>query len=562
MEKKWNLIPTNEQEVADLSTALKINKNICAVLVQRNIISYDQAKDFFRPNLTHLHNPFLMKDMEKAVLKVIDAISLNKNILILGDYDVDGTTSVAVLFSFFKKIHPNILYYIPNRYKEGYGVSKAGIDFAIENKIDILITVDCGIKSASLIEYALENNIETIICDHHLPPEVNPPAYAILNPKQVDCNYPCIELCGCGIVFKYISAIAIKLNMPTESYMQYIDLVAVAIAADIVPIVGENRVLTLLGLEKINTNPQIGLKVLLQFFEHKVKINVRDLVFSITPRINAAGRIDDAKKAVELFIAEDIETAQNIASILQDNNKERKTLDKDIFEEAKAMVENDVYEKNKKSTVVYQPHWSKGVIGIVASRLIENFYKPTIVLSKSGEIVSGSGRSVEGFDLHHAIEKCSAYLIGFGGHFAAAGLTLYEKNIIPFTEAFEKAVSENITLDQLTPTLHINAVLQFNEITFSFHKLLEQMEPFGTANMQPIFMSKQVYDAGDSVIVKDAHINFKLIQNNKKLYGFGFNLAHKFNIVQAKKGFDIAYKIVVENYQNKEYLKLHIVDIR
>ena len=562
MEKKWNLIPTNEQEVADLSTALKINKNICAVLVQRNIISYDQAKDFFRPNLTHLHNPFLMKDMEKAVLKVIDAISLNKNILILGDYDVDGTTSVAVLFSFLKKIHPNILYYIPNRYKEGYGVSKAGIDFAIENKIDILITVDCGIKSASLIEYALENNIETIICDHHLPPEVNPPAYAILNPKQVDCNYPCIELCGCGIVFKYISAIAIKLNMPTESYMQYIDLVAVAIAADIVPIVGENRVLTLLGLEKINTNPQIGLKVLLQFFEHKVKINVRDLVFSITPRINAAGRIDDAKKAVELFIAEDIETAQNIASILQDNNKERKTLDKDIFEEAKAMVENDVHEKNKKSTVVYQPHWSKGVIGIVASRLIENFYKPTIVLSKSGEIVSGSGRSVDGFDLHHAIEKCSAYLIGFGGHFAAAGLTLYEKNIIPFTEAFEKAVSENITLDQLTPTLHINAVLQFNEITFSFHKLLEQMEPFGTANMQPIFMSKQVYDAGDSVIVKDAHINFKLIQNNKKLYGFGFNLAHKFNIVQAKKGFDIAYKIVVENYQNKEYLKLHIVDIR
>ena len=562
MEKKWNLIPTNEQEVADLSTALKINKNICAVLVQRNIISYDQAKDFFRPNLTHLHNPFLMKDMEKAVLKVIDAISLNKNILILGDYDVDGTTSVAVLFSFLKKIHPNILYYIPNRYKEGYGVSKAGIDFAIENKIDILITVDCGIKSASLIEYALENNIETIICDHHLPPEVNPPAFAILNPKQVDCSYPCIELCGCGIVFKYISAIAIKLNMPTESYMQYIDLVAVAIAADIVPIVGENRVLTLLGLEKINTNPQIGLKVLLQFFEHKVKINVRDLVFSITPRINAAGRIDDAKKAVELFIAEDIETAQNIASILQDNNKERKTLDKDIFEEAKAMVENDVHEKNKKSTLVYQPHWSKGVIGIVASRLIENFYKPTIVLSKSGEIVSGSGRSVEGFDLHHAIEKCSAYLIGFGGHFAAAGLTLYEKNIIPFTEAFEKAVSENITLDQLTPTLHINAVLQFNEITFSFHKLLEQMEPFGTANMQPIFMSKQVYDAGDSVIVKDAHINFKLIQNNKKLYGFGFNLAHKFNIVQAKKGFDIAYKIVVENYQNKEYLKLHIVDIR
>ncbi|MCX8481629.1 MAG: single-stranded-DNA-specific exonuclease RecJ, partial [Sediminibacterium sp.] len=485
-----------------------------------------------------------------------------KNLLIIGDYDVDGTTSVAVLFSFLKKIHPNILYYIPNRYKEGYGVSKAGIDFAIENKIDLLITVDCGIKSESLIKYALENNIETIICDHHLPPDVNPPAFAILNPKQVDCNYPCIDLCGCGIVFKFITAIAEKLNLPKDSYLQYIDLVAVAIAADIVPLVDENRVLTVLGLEKINSNPQYGLKALLQYFKHENNIKVRDLVFLVTPRINAAGRMDDAKKAVELFIAADMESANNLSLILHNNNEERRTLDKDIFEEAKAMLENDPTEKNKKSTVVYQPHWSKGVIGIVASRLIENFYKPTIVLSKSGNIVSGSGRSVEGFDLHNAIELCSEYLIGFGGHFAAAGLTLKEENIAPFTAAFENAVGTHITKEQLTPTLHINAILQFSEINMKFYKILQKMEPFGTANMQPIFMSKQVLNTGYSAIVKEEHIKFSMIQNGIKLNGIGFNLAHKFHFLQANKGFDIAYKIVLENYNNTDYLKLHIVDIR
>ena len=562
MEKKWQLISAEEQKINELSQSFKINKNLYPLLIQRSIDSFEKAKVFFRPELAHLHNPFLMKDMDKAVVRILKAIDNNEKIMILGDYDVDGTTSVAVLYKFIKEIYENILYYIPNRFKEGYGVSKAGIDFAIEAKINLLITVDCGIKSEPLIQYAFEHSIETIICDHHLPPDILPPAIAILNPKQIDCLYPCKDLCGCGIVFKLITALSIQLKYTDNRHLDYLDLVSVAIAADIVPMIDENRTLAVLGLEKINSNPQNGLKSLLQFFKHDNDIKIRDLVFLVSPRINAAGRMDDAKKAVELFIADSLEEANVLAQILNTNNEERRSLDKDIFEEAKALIESNPNNLQSKSTVVYQPHWNKGVIGIVASRLIECYYKPTIVLTKSGEIVSGSARTVEGFNLYNAIQACEKYLIGYGGHFAAAGLTMLEVNINPFIEAFENAVQNQITEDQLIPTILINTELNFIDITKSFYQLIQKMEPFGPQNMHPLFISKNVRDTGYSEIVKDNHIKFSLEQNGHKQNGIGFNMSNKFDIAKSGKPFQIVYKIMYEMYNQKNYLKLNIIDLK
>ena len=424
MQKRWNILPYDNDKVNALLSALTINKNICKILTQRGVDDFEKAKDYFRPKLSQLHSPWLMKDMEKAVTRIEQAFESNENILVYGDYDVDGTTSVALMYQFLKDLYPNVDYYIPHRYKEGYGVSKKGIDFAKENNFTLIVSLDCGIKSVDLIGYAKDLGIEFVVCDHHLPDEKLPPAVAILNAKQKDCNYPFKELCGCGVGFKLIQAIADKQKLPSETYLKYLDLVATAIAADIVPINDENRILAYYGLERVNENPCVGIKALMQLAAVKETMTISNLVFVIAPRINAAGRMDDAKKAVQLFIAKEFDEAMDVAKLLHIDNTDRREVDTSITAEALSIIENSNEAITKKSTVVYREHWHKGVVGIVASRLIESYYRPTIVLAKSGDCIAGSGRSVKGFNLHEAIYQCREHLLGFGGHFAAAGLTM------------------------------------------------------------------------------------------------------------------------------------------
>ncbi|HRA11562.1 MAG TPA: single-stranded-DNA-specific exonuclease RecJ, partial [Chitinophagaceae bacterium] len=424
MQKKWNILEADEQIVTSLYESLKVPKVLCKIFVQRGIDTYEKAKDFFRPQLTELHSPWLMKDMDKAVDRIISAFNKNEKILVFGDYDVDGTTSVACMYQFLKKNHSNLEFYIPHRYREGYGVSKAGIDYAKENGFTLIIALDCGIKSFDLINYAKEIGIEFIVCDHHLPDEILPPAIAILNPKQIDCNYPYKELCGCGVGFKLISALAEKLNLPAESAFEYLDLLATAIAADIVPMTGENRVLAFHGLIKANKNPNYGIKALCKLSGLVKEFHITNLVFMIAPRVNAAGRMDDATKAVQMFVADTEEEALHFAEQLHSDNTDRKEADKAITEEALAIINENKEWINRCSTLVYMPHWHKGVVGIVASRIIEHHYKPTIVLTKSGDVAAGSARSVPGFNLYEAIHACREHLLGYGGHFAAAGMTL------------------------------------------------------------------------------------------------------------------------------------------
>jgi single-stranded-DNA-specific exonuclease len=464
MTKRWTLHTFDAEKSKALQAALKIHPILCNLLVQRGIDTFEKAKQFFRPQLTDLHDPYLMKDMQKAVDRIAKAIASNEKILVYGDYDVDGTTSVATLFQFLREQTQNIDFYIPHRFKEGYGISTAGIEFAIQNQFDIVISVDCGIKSTELINYAKSKGIDFIICDHHLPDPILPDAVAILNPKQIDCTYPNKELCGCGVVFKLISALSTHFNLPAESYLQYLDLVATAIAADIVPIVDENRVLAYYGLQKANDNPSNGIKALLELSKQVAPIRISNLIYAVSPRINAAGRMDDAKKAVQLFLEKDYTQAVAQASLLHQDNLERREADSTITEEALMQIEEDAEFANKRSSVVYQPHWHKGVVGIVASRLIEKYYKPTIVLTRSSEnVLAGSARSVQGFNLYEALHACREHLIGYGGHFAAAGMTLAEDNFEAFKNAFEIAVQERITEAQLTPEIQINASLHLDQ---------------------------------------------------------------------------------------------------
>ena len=424
MEKRWNILQADVLKVQALQSALKIHPILCELLVQRGIDTFESAKHYFRPSIDHLHDPWLMKDMRIAVTRIQEAVNKHQKILVFGDYDVDGTTSVATLYQFLKTLSPHIDYYIPHRYREGYGISKIGIDFAKENNIDLIISVDCGIKSIELITYAKNLGIDFIICDHHLPDTILPPAIAILNPKQVDCNYPYQELCGCGVVFKLISALADTYNLPPESYLQFLDLVATAIAADIVPLTDENRTLAFFGLQKVNQSPSFGILALMELAKQTTPLKISNLVFAVAPRINAAGRMDDAKKAVQLFIEKDYSSALAIASLLQQDNLDRREADTSISEEALQQIEMDPTHLTKKSSVVFQAHWHKGVVGIVASRLIEKHYKPTIVLTQSGDVIAGSARSVLGFNLYEALHACREHLIGYGGHFAAAGMTM------------------------------------------------------------------------------------------------------------------------------------------
>lgn len=560
MQKRWKIKEANKVEVTALQDALKINTAICAILVQRNIKTFEEAKTYFRPQLSDLHNPWLMKDMRPAVARILQAIDNNENILIFGDYDVDGTTAVACMYRFLKKIYPNVDYYIPHRYKEGYGVSKAGIDFATENNFSLIISLDCGIKSIELIAYAKSLNIDFIVCDHHLPDIQLPAAVAILNPKQKDCSYPYKELCGCGVGFKLIQALCETLQLPSSSYLEYLDLVATAIAADIVPITGENRVLTFYGLKKVNENPTVGIKALLQLAAHEKHVHVNNLVFIVAPRINAAGRMDDGRKAVQLFIEEDFQRALGYAEMLHNDNTDRKEADVSITEEALSIIQSNTELINRKTTVVYREHWHKGVVGIVASRLIENYYRPTVVLTKSGDIVAGSARSVPGFNLYEAIHACRESLLGYGGHFAAAGMTMLEHNVQQFAEKFEEIVVATIPPELLIPEIVIDAEINFKDITPSFYNIIQQMEPFGPENLRPVFITRNVADPGYSRIVKENHLRFILRQGNHTFTGIGFNLAKKFHLLEKNVPLDIVYTIDLNEWNGEQTLQLKIID--
>jgi single-stranded-DNA-specific exonuclease len=561
MQKRWNILDSNKEKVEALQDSLKINKTICRILVQRGLEDFEASRHFFRPELSDLHSPWLMKDMDKAVARIQLAFEQAEKILVFGDYDVDGTTSVACMYQFLLGIYQQVDYYIPHRYKEGYGVSKAGIDFAHEQGMTLIISLDCGIKSVDLISYAKTLGIDFIVCDHHLPDIELPPAVAILNAKQPNCPYPYKELCGCGVGFKLASAIAERLGLPNASYLQYLDLVATAIAADIVPMTGENRVLTYYGLQKINENPCPGIKALKELAGVKNKMLITNVVFMIAPRVNAAGRMDDAKKAVQVFIEQDPKKARELASLLHNDNTDRKEMDASITKEALELIAKDVYFSKKKTTVVYEEHWHKGVVGIVASRLIEKHYRPTIVLTRTGDYAGGSARSVTGFNLYEAIHACKEWLIGYGGHFAAAGMTLLPENVPAFADAFEAEVSRTIPDALLVPEIIIDAPVAFSEITPGFYKILQQMEPYGPDNMRPVFVARNVQETGFSKIVKEAHVKFVLKQKNISFSGIGFNLADRFHLLQMQEPLDIVFCIEENEWNNITSLQLRVIDV-
>lgn len=541
---------------------LKIHPALCHILVQREVDTYQKAKSFFRPRLTDLHDPFLMKDMDKAVERILSAFASNEKILVFGDYDVDGTTSVACLYQFLKKYHSFTEFYIPHRYREGYGVSKTGIDFAAENSYTLIISLDCGIKSIELIQYAKELGIDFIVCDHHLPDEQLPPAVAVLNPKQKNCNYPYKELCGCGVGFKLITALCKKMHLPDETPYEYLDLVATAIAADIVPITGENRALAFYGLKKVNTNPNFGIKALGYLSSHSKEFHINSLVFLIAPRVNAAGRMDDARKAVLMFVSETYEEALHWAEQLHADNDSRKEADMNITEEALAIIEGDEVMIKRRSTVLFQPHWHKGVVGIVASRLIDHYYRPTIILTQSGEYVAGSARSVSGFNIYEAIHQCRDLLLGYGGHFYAAGMTLENDKVDAFCQKFEEVVQASIHPELLIPEIVIDAEISLMDIKQSFYDILCQMEPFGPDNLRPVFVAKKVYNTGWSRVVKENHIRFVLQQGSAKITGIGFNMAEKMPLLEAGKAVDVVFKLDENEWNGEKNLQLKVIDFR
>ncbi len=562
MQKRWKLLQAEPAKIISLQAALKINRVICKILVQRGFDTFEKAKDFFRPQLTGLHDPWLMKDMKKAVDRILTAIRSGKKILVFGDYDVDGTTAVASMFQFISNNYSNVDFYIPHRYKEGYGVSKIGIDHAKENGFSLIISLDCGIKSIDLIAYANTLDIDFIVCDHHMPDKQLPPAIAILNPKQPGCNYPYKELCGCGVGFKLMTALAQTLHLSEESYLSYLDLLATAIAADIVPMTGENRVMAFYGLKMINENPCSGIKALMNLAKVEKQMFITNLVFIIAPRVNAAGRMDDARKAVQLFIEKDCDKAEALAKLLHDDNIERRIADSSITEEALAIIEGDEMMTNRKSTVVYQEHWHKGVVGIVASRLIESYYRPTVVLTRSGEVAAGSARSVAGFNLYEAIHACKEHLLGYGGHFAAAGMTLLPENVEAFINKFEEVVSETIAPEMLIPEITIDAEVSFADLTFPFYNIISQMEPYGPENMRPVFIAKNVLDTGYSRVIKEQHLKFSLKQNNCIYNGIGFNMANRFHLLESKKPIDVVFTIDQNEWNGEKFLQLKVCDFR
>lgn len=567
MEKRWNILSIKQsaEKVAEIQTLLSVDKVIATLLCERNLHSFNAIKTFFRPDYSQLHDPFIMKGMNIAIERITNAIANNEKILIYGDYDVDGTTAVSVVYSFFKAHTSLIDYYIPDRYAEGYGISFKGIDFAKENNFKLIIALDCGIKAVDKINYANEKNVDFIICDHHLPGDEIPNAIAVLDPKQTDCPYPYKELSGAGIGFKLIEAYSIKHQLTIDTCYDFLDLVVTSIAADIVPITGENRVLAYYGLEKINSNPRPGIKALLNANQLAKQINITNLVFVLSPRINAAGRIKQGSAAVELLVCESEDEANELAKGINDTNTLRKDLDLGTTTEALQMMENDPITEFKKTTVLFNDKWHKGVVGIVASRLIERYYKPTIILTESDGKATGSARSVRDYDVYSAIEKCSDLLEQFGGHKFAAGLTLKKDKVNDFIAMFEDVVSKSIKDEQLIPQLQIDAELEFHEIAPKMVRILKQFAPHGPENMMPVFCSRAVFDNGWARVVGANHLKLELFQKsnpNIRFSAIAYDKGDYIKFFHDKTPMDIVYKIQENEFNGKTSIQLIIDDLR
>jgi len=567
IDKRWihqpELTPDQIQTSRELAGELKINSNLATLLVQRGITNFEESKHFFRPDLSLLHDPYLMMDMDLAVKRLVKAISSREKILVYGDYDVDGTTSVTLFYGFLSKIYDNLDYYIPDRYNEGYGVSWQSIDFAQENGFSLIVTLDCGIKSVDKVTEAKNRGIDFIICDHHRAGNELPPAVAVLDPKREDCLYPYKELTGCGVGFKLLQAFCMDQKINQEILFEYLDLLVVSIASDIVPITGENRILAYYGLQRINTSPRIGIKALIQISGMTGILDVTNVVFGLGPRINAAGRIKHAKEAVRLLLSEDEQEAQDFAYEINKHNTDRRVFDTSITEEALFMIENDAWFSDAKSTVLYKEDWHKGVIGIVASRCIEKYHRPTIILTQSHGKAAGSARSVPGFDVYEAIEECADLLEQFGGHTFAAGLTLPIQNVEAFRVRFNEIVSSRILPDQLTPMINIDLPLELGDINQKFYNILRQMGPFGPGNMTPLFESRNVSLAGTPVILKEKHLKFDVKQKDSGTFtAIGFGMAHFYPDLVNGRPFSICYNLEENNFRDKKTLQLFLKDIK
>jgi single-stranded-DNA-specific exonuclease len=568
MEKRWVINePGDEETVGALMESLGVDRVIANLLVQRGIANFEMAKAFFRPSLDDLHDPFLMRDMTKAVDRLETAMEKQERVMVYGDYDVDGTTSVALVYTYLKSHFDFIDYYIPDRYSEGYGISKTGIDYAAENNISLVIALDCGIKAIEKIAYASEKGVDFIICDHHTPDETLPEAVAVLDPKRSDCNYPCDVLSGCGVGFKLMQGLAARKNWEFDTLIPLLDLLAVSIASDIVPITGENRVLTYFGLKQLNEKPRLGLKTILKLAGVTKDLSVNDIVFKIGPRINAAGRIQSGNHAVQLLIAEREEAATLIGDTINGLNEDRKELDHTITDDALDRVAKSKVLLEKKSTVLFDRNWHKGVIGIVASRMIETYYKPTVILTESNGFATGSARSVDGFDLYNAISACSDLLENFGGHKYAAGLTMKIENVSAFQQRFEEYVCENITDDMLIPQIKVDASIKLSDITPKFFRVLKQFEPFGPKNMTPVFISEKVVDYGYSRPVgrNKEHLKLSVVDDIREgdvKGGIAFSMGNLYSKISSGSPFDVCYSVQENEYMGKVETQLMVRDIK
>jgi len=568
-ECKWILKePADPAKVGQLSAELGIDRVLSELLVKRGVETFEQARRFFRPSLDDLHDPFLMKDMDVAVDRLHRAVEGGEKILVYGDYDVDGTTAVALVYSFLLRFTKNVDFYIPDRYDEGYGVSLKGIDWAARNDFKLIITLDCGIKAIEKVEYARERGIEMIICDHHLPEEELPKAVAVLDPKREDCHYPFDDLSGCGVGFKLVQAYSQTYGVPFETLIPLLDLLVVSIASDLVTMVGENRTLAHFGLKQLNENPHKGLLAMINLSNLEPgHLTIDDIVFKIGPRINAAGRMESGRLAVELLTAEDVGEAMFIGEKINENNNERKNIDREVTREALEMVESGNCLARENATVVYNPRWSKGIVGIVASRLVEAYYKPTVVLTKSNGFVTGSARSIAGFDLYEAIESCADLLENFGGHVYAAGLTLKEENLEEFARRIDGFIAGKITADMLIPVVDIDAKLDFSQITPKFFRILKQFQPFGPGNGNPVFMTENVYDAGNGrkVGAGGIHLKLDLIQESQpyhQIAAIAFNMADYYEYIKSGNPLDVCYSIVENYYRGNSTIQLRVKDLR
>ncbi len=568
MDKRWIIkdkadIPVMKQ----LAASLGVPESLANLMVQRSITTKDEARAFFNPSLGDLHDPFLMKDMSVAVERISTAVKKNEKILVYGDYDVDGTTAVAMMYSFLRSQYSNVEYYIPDRYKEGYGLSVEGLDYASQMNCRIVITLDCGIKAVEKVKYARTKGLDIIVCDHHYPGDEIPKAVAVLDPKQPFCSYPYKELSGCGVGFKLIQAYSRIHGIPFSLISPYLDLVAVSIASDIVPITGENRVLAYFGLKQLNEAPRTGLKEIIRESEINKVLTIEDVVFKIGPRINAAGRMEAGRRAVELLVSDDPRLASFISKEINNFNNERRNVDRSITTEAMRMISEDQSNVNARTTVLYNPSWKKGVIGIVASRLIETYYRPTVILTESNGFATGSARSVQGYDLYQAIEACGDLLESFGGHMFAAGLTLKKENIRPFMDRFEQFVNSTITEDQLMPRIFIDAELSFSEIDDDFFNGVHTFQPFGPENMSPVFVTRNVFDTGSGRMVGSSgeHLKLDLCQETSGIKSFpaiAFSQADHFEYIRGGNPFDICYSIEMNEFRGNKNLQLNIRDIK